>query len=113
MVFGNIYLKSKGDLIMTAVDFAPFAIAGFLLSILLEYVPGFAPWFNALEDNYQRLVTFVALLVVVAGAFALSCVGWEQIYTCDDLGAKDALYAFVAALVANQATHPLLPRKSQ
>lgn len=86
------------------------AAAGVVLAILFEYVPGLKDWFNALDDNYQRLVMLIALLWVVAGSFGLSCYGKFEYFECSEAGVWAAVQAFIAALVANQSTHRILPR---
>ena len=89
---------------------APGAVLGVVISLLFEYVPGFSAWYNGLEDNYQRLVMLGVLALIVGGAFALSCAGWESFYACDQLGAKDAVYAFVGALVGSQGAYLISPK---
>ena len=93
------------------MEFAPFAVAGVVASLIFEYIPGLNTWYNGLDDNYQKLFMLGILAAVVAAAFALSCAGWEQIYECSEVGAKTALYAFVAALIGNQATYLVSPKK--
>lgn len=87
------------------------AIAAVILSVLFEYVPGLSTWYNALTDTKQRLVMLGVLFVTVAGAFGLSCAGWLDAWPCTQAGAKDAVFAFVLALAANQATYTILPKK--
>lgn len=86
------------------------ATAGVVLAILFEYVPGLKDWYGALKDNYQRLVMLGVLLAVVAGAFGLSCYGKLAYFECSEAGVWAAIQAFIAALVANQSTHRILPR---
>ena len=92
------------------MEFAPFAVAGVVASLVFEYIPGVSAWYNGLEDNWQKLFMLGILAAVVAAAFALSCAGWENIYACDEIGAKEAVYAFVAALVGNQAAYLVSPK---
>lgn len=86
------------------------AAAGVLLAILFEYVPGLHNWYNALKDNYQRLIMLGCLVAVVAGALGLSCAGWLSVFACTGAGLREAIFALVAAIVANQGTHRILPR---
>ena len=51
------------------------ATAGVLLSLAFSYVPGLSGWFASLEGTHKRLVMLAALVIVSAGAFALSCAG--------------------------------------
>jgi sterol desaturase/sphingolipid hydroxylase (fatty acid hydroxylase superfamily) len=88
------------------------AVAGFVLSLLLEYAPKFSDWYNGLPDNMQKLVVIALGLVVVGGEFGLGCAGLvKPIWVCTAAGAWEAVLAFVAYLVANQATYVVLPRK--
>jgi hypothetical protein len=86
------------------------AIAGVVLSLAFEYIPGLHAWYNALTDDRQRGVMLLALALTVAGAFGLSCVGWLQLYVCDQAGVQRAVIGFIAALAANQAMHRILPK---
>ena len=101
------------------------AVAGFFLSLLFSYVPGFRSWFEGLDEafdpaqggNYKRLI-MMALIVVVAGAaFGLSCAGWLDTFapdlalSCSDDGFAELVMAVVMALAANQGAYALTPRK--
>lgn len=88
------------------------AIAGIILALGFEYIPYLHGWYNAQDDNKQRLLMLAALFVTVAGALGLSCIHWLDVFTCDQPGLKEAIFSFVAALVTNQSTHRLLPRKT-
>ena len=89
-------------------------IAGVLLSVLFEYVPGLSGWYNALKDNYQRLI-MLGLLILVAGAiFGLNCAGWfggqVPAVSCDEKGLQELAWLLVVAIASNQSTHEILPR---
>ena len=84
-------------------------IAGIVLSLLFEYLPGLHDWYNALADGYQKLVMLAVLLLSACGIFALACVGRYDLVTCDVNGVWLLVEYFVLALVANQATHRLSP----
>jgi hypothetical protein len=90
---------------------------GSLLSLAFEYFPGFSPWFNALEDNKQRGLVALVLLLVPLAAFGLSCAGWMQglwpelAGSCDQLGVQTYIRGYVLALIANQSTHRILPKE--
>jgi hypothetical protein len=86
------------------------AIAGVILSLLFEYMPGLHTWYNGLVDNWQRVIMLCVILLVVGGAFGLSCYHWLNIFACTGLGVREAVLAFIAALVANQSTHRILPK---
>jgi len=89
------------------------AIAGILLSLLFEFVPGFEKWYGALEVQYKRLFMVGALLLVVGGAFGLSCAGLLGWFPCTTAGAWLAVQAFIAALVANQSVHLVLKKDGE
>jgi hypothetical protein len=87
------------------------AIAGLILSLLFSYVPGLSDWYGALEPTRKRLVMAGLLLAVAGGTFGLSCAGVVDAVACTQKGALALVSAFIAALVANQATYQLSPRK--
>jgi hypothetical protein len=88
------------------------AVSGIVLALAFEYIPGLHPWYNAQENNRQRLIMLAALALTVGGAYGLSCAGWLSLYPCTELGGREAIFAFVTALVTNQSTHRILPRGS-
>lgn len=87
------------------------AIAGVVLSLIFSYIPGISDWYGALESTQKRLVMAVLLLVVAVGVFAGSCGGILATVTCDKAGALGLVSALIAALVANQATYQISPRR--
>jgi hypothetical protein len=87
------------------------AIAGVVLSLVFSYVPGLSDWYGALEATQKRLVMAGLLLAVAGGAFGLSCGNVIVSVTCDKAGVIGLISALIAALVANQATYQLSPRK--
>lgn len=87
------------------------AIAGVILSLVFSYIPGISDWYGALQPTQKRLVMAVLLLAVAGGVFAGSCGGIWVTVTCDKAGALGLINALIAALVANQATYQLSPRR--
>jgi hypothetical protein len=88
--------------------------AGILLSLVCSYFPGIEDKFKELTGVYKRLVMFLLLLITTAGIFALSC--WQVTaeympVTCDAEGIKNLVPAFIGALIANQSTFLISPRK--
>lgn len=81
------------------------AIAGIILSLVFEFVPGFEKWYGGLDAQFKRLFMVAALFLVVAGAFGLSCAGLLAWFPCTGAGVWSAVQAFIAALVANQSVH--------
>ncbi len=87
------------------------AIAGIILSLLFSYVPGLSDWYSGLESTKKRLVMAALLLGVACGVFGLSCGNVITTVVCDKSGALGLIQAFIAALIANQATYQISPRK--
>ena len=86
------------------------ALAGILLSLALAYVPGLAEWYAGLEGRAKRLVMVGLLLTAAGGALAYQC---RSIAACYTAGWEQLLSAFIAALVANQATYLLAVPRSE
>ena len=87
------------------------ALAGMVLSIALEFIPGLEKWYAKFNPQEKRLVMLIALLLVVGGAFGLSCAGLFAAFACSWPGAWEAVMAFIAALVANQSVHFVLKKE--
>ena len=87
------------------------AIAGILISLAFEFVPGVEGWYGKLSEQYKRLFMVGALFVVVGGAFGLSCANLLAFFPCTGAGAWLAVQAFIAALVANQSVHLVLKKE--
>lgn len=96
---------------MESSQFNLSVIAGIVLSLIFEYIPGVAPWYDSLDMRKKQGVMALALLVVSLAIFGLSCANLIQVgITCDWVGAQELLGMFIAALVANQSTY-LIVRK--
>jgi len=88
-------------------------IAGIVLSLAFSYIPGLRTWYEKLPGDYKRLVMAIALVTATAGAFGLTCAGVAVPgLTCDKPGALTAVSALIAALVANQATYLITPKRA-
>jgi hypothetical protein len=93
------------------------ATAGVLLSLLFSYAPGVSAWYADLDGAGKRLVMLAALLLTAGGLLALSCLGVGQVFgaplpACDRAGLQGLLEGLVIALVANQSTYLISPRKN-
>lgn len=86
------------------------AIAGIALSLAFSYIPGLSGWFDAKEPTTKRLIMAMVLLACVIAIFVLSCYGVLTVASCDQPGAIGLVSAFIAALVANQATYLISPK---
>jgi hypothetical protein len=93
---------------MTATVLA--SIAGVVLSLAFNYIPGLNTKFAALSTEIKRLIMLGILVLVAAGAYGLSCAGWWPTVTCDEAGIKTLLEALFFAAVANQTTYQLTPQ---
>ena len=89
------------------------AVAGAILSLVFKYVPGFNTWYDKLDSQHKELAMLGLLVLVVAGMFGLSCAGWENFFTCDQIGLKEAVYVLVGAIVGNQGTYSLLSHQKK
>jgi len=91
------------------------ALAGVALSLAFSYLPGLREWFAGLDGVRKRLFMAAMLLAISVSVFGLSCAGAlaGPGVPCEKRGALDLLWAFVAALVANQATFHISPQVAQ
>ena len=85
------------------------------LSLVFAYLPGASSWYDGLDSTAKRLVMAAGLVIVAAASFGLACaslaVDFGLSLTCDKPGLIGLVQAFVAALIANQATYVLAVRK--
>ena len=85
-------------------------IAGVVISLLAEFVPGLSTWYNKLTDTWQRLTMLAVVVVVAAAIFGLSCGSVVTYVTCDKAGIISLLTAIGTALVTNQVTFVITPK---
>ena len=87
------------------------SIVGILLSLAASYLPGFSGWYGPLDASRKRLVMLGLLAGVALAVYGLACAGWGgSVVTCDETGITAIVRAFVAALIANQATYLISPQ---
>ena len=96
---------------LTSQDLA--MIAGVILSLIFSYVPKVSDWYAKRTPTEKRLIMAVLLLAVAAGAFGLSCAEIVVSVACTRAGAMGLVYAFITALIANQATYAISPRRAK
>ncbi len=89
------------------------AIAGVILSLAFSYIPGLSDQFDKLDPIRKRLVMAVLLFFVAAGALILSCASVVVTVECTQTGLIALINTFIAALVANQATFTISPRRAR
>lgn len=91
------------------------ALAGIVLSLIFAYAPGAKQWFGKLDGTGKRLVMLGLCLLVVLAQFGLACGGLGKDFglsvTCDRAGIVSLVWAFVSAVIANQATFLVAPRR--
>ena len=81
-------------------DFLP--VASFLLVFLGYYLPGFKTWFGSLTQEWKQGFMVIVLLLVGAGAVALSAFGVVNVYPVDWKSAlMPAFVDFIIALSIN------------
>jgi hypothetical protein len=93
----------------TATDIA--LVLGTVLSLLGSYLPKFSDWYMNLDGTYKRLFMLGGGVVIVGGAFGLSCANVVVYFACSWVGGFEALKLFAAFMIANQTTYLLSPRK--
>jgi len=98
------------------------AVCGVLLSLGFSYIPGLQARFDQLDGVYKRLVMLGLLAITSLGVFGMACLPWGnaenplqalgiQGVTCSQAGALGLVRAFVLAVIANQATFLISPRR--
>jgi len=87
-------------------------VAGMLLMLLFEYIPGFAGWFKELEAAQKRLTMLIMIVVVAVAIYGLGCIDsspW-QVVACTEQGAWDLVLMVITAIMSNQSGHSLLKK---
>ena len=92
------------------------AAGGVLLSLGFSYIPGLQARFDQLDGTGKRLVMLSLLALTSLSIFGLACLQWGsslglQGVTCNQAGALGQARVFVLAVIANQATYLISPRK--
>jgi len=80
------------------------ALAGLALSLAASYLPGFAPWYQALDSQRKQLL----MLALLAGATAATVAG--GMIAGQPVDTAQVVQVFIAALVANQAAYLISPQ---
>ena len=90
-------------------------IVGALLSLLMEYVPGFDKWYAPKPSGAKRLIMIGLLAIATGLVFILACSGvlgalnWQV--ACTEQGAWLLVQLAFAAATGNQITHMLIKKE--
>lgn len=77
-----------------------------ILTLVADYFPGAASWFDTLKANSKRLVMLIGAVLIVGGVFAGQCVGWFATnMVCTPNGAVDVLSNIILAFAVGQGVH--------
>jgi hypothetical protein len=81
------------------------------VSLIFSYAPKIKEWYyQKLDPQYRGLVMVGMSVVVALALFGLGCADVISGTTCDKQGALALVQAWIAFLVANQATYLLAPK---
>ncbi len=83
------------------------ALAGMLLSLGMEYIPGIAPRYEALAPVQKRLVMLLLLVVTAGALFGISCADLMAYVECTARGIMELLGMIGVAIGVNQGTYML------
>jgi hypothetical protein len=90
-------------------------IAAAILSLAFSYVPGPKSRYEPLGAEVKRLVMLGLLVLVVAGVFALACSRFGAYLhisvSCDEPGISGLVWSLVLAVMANQSTFLITPKR--
>jgi hypothetical protein len=101
-------------LTVTLEQVLAFAVTGTVVSLVLEYFPKLNVWYNAQPDRIQKLLILGSGLVVVLGAFGLSCAGLlvGLPWACTWASVWDVVASYLAFVFATQGTYLVTPKAS-
>lgn len=83
------------------------SIAGVILSLLFQYIPGLSDWYEAQTSQLKAGVMLACLVVATVVLYSASCNDFISVIACDEQGLKTLALAFVMALAGNQSTHQI------
>ncbi len=78
---------------------------GFLLSIILEYLPGVAPWYHKKNPQWKRFIQLIGLALMSVLVVALACTDVLGGIACSRGGVIEVVFVFLLSLATNQTTH--------
>ena len=91
-------------------------LAGVALSLAFAYIPGLEAWYAALSSIGKRLVMLGLLALTAIGYVMIGCAPFGSQFgvpaeVCSQAGVVAVVQAFIQALIANQATFLISPKK--
>lgn len=84
-------------------------MAGIVLALVLNYIPGLNAKFAAQSSQYKSGIVALCLLGITGLVVASSCANLWVYLTCDKPGFMKAAEIFMSALVTSQGAYKLLP----
>lgn len=84
-------------------------VAGALMAVLFNYVPGLAGWFAKLDSTYKRLFMLGAAIITVGAIFGLACANIVVGIACDKYGALRLVLALFLWVMSNQSADRISP----
>ncbi len=81
------------------------ALAGILISLVFNYVPGASTWYEKLDNKAKSLWMLFFLLAACIVLLMASCLGFSSQVACSVEGVKSLVPMFVVAMIANQSTY--------
>ena len=86
-------------------------VAGAAVAFAFNVVPGLSTWFAKQSSEYKQLFMIGAMVLVAAGAFGASCLGWFGLtIPCTTAGAGQLVQALLLAVAANQGVDRIMPK---
>lgn len=89
------------------------AAGALALSLLFEYIPGIAPWYNGLDETKKRGIMALLVALIAVGAMAVKCSGVLPIegVTCTSQGVGNLVLTYITVLgtgfAVNQGTYSI------
>lgn len=86
------------------------SLASIGISLICSYMPGVAPKFIALSEDWKRLIMLGLMALVTVVIMAAGCNGILGGVDCSQNGIVHAVLIFLSAAITNQTTNSLSPR---
>lgn len=86
-------------------------LAASLLAIAFERFPYLKDAWDELTSEGKQLGMWIMLIVLIAGAFALSCAGLIVAFVCTGAGVAEAVVVLFLAIAFNQGAYMIVKKK--